>query len=84
MKKPDILMFHRVRIGNTQQVNNWYFQRKMIVDIDRVFKIIDDYFVNGYLAGSIQQCIEKKRSFSGYRNPQKSYHSGKNQKMNII
>ena len=63
MKKPNILMFHRVQTDNKQQINNWYFQRKMIIEIEKLYKLIDNYLSKGYKEGSITECIENNNYF---------------------
>jgi len=63
MKKPNILMLHRVQIVNKQEINNWYFQRKMVVKIQNLYNLIDNYLNKGYKAGSIKQCLENNNYF---------------------
>lgn len=63
MEKPNILMFHRVLIDNKQKINNWYFQRKMIIEIENLYKLIDIYLSNGYKTGSIKKCLENNNYF---------------------
>ncbi len=63
MEKPNILMFHRVQIDNIQKIINWYFQRKMIVEIENLYKPIDNYLSNGYKTGSIKKCVKDNKYF---------------------
>jgi len=63
MNSPNILMFHRVRITDKQKINNWYFKRKMIIKIENLYKLIDNYLSKGYKVGSITECIENNNYF---------------------
>ena len=60
---PNILMFHRVSLHNDQQINKFYFQRKMIIEIEYIYKLIDDYLKKGFKFGSIKQSLENKSYF---------------------
>jgi len=61
--KPNILMFHRIKLSNIHSINKLYYERKMVVNLEAVFKIIEDYFSNGYLFGNIEQCIKSDKYF---------------------
>jgi len=56
-------MFHRVKITNEQKINNWYFQRKMVIEINNIYKLIDNYLSKGYKEGSISECIDNNNNF---------------------
>ncbi len=61
--KPNILMFHRVEFNNTQSINKLYYERKMVVNLETVFKIIEEHYSNGYSFGNIEQCINSDKYF---------------------
>ncbi len=58
MNKPNILMFHRVLLNKSQNVNEIYFQRNMITSIENIFHIIDDYLIRGFQFGNIEDAIK--------------------------
>lgn len=63
MIKPKILMFHRVKTDNEHTINNWYFQRKMVIKIENLYKLIDNYLNKNLKAGSILECTENNNYF---------------------
>jgi len=63
MKNPNIVMYHRINTSKHQKINDWYFRRKMIVDINDLYNLIDSYKNKGYKAGNIKQCIENSNYF---------------------
>jgi hypothetical protein len=63
MDRPNIIMFHRVKFTNKQNINNWYFRRRMIIEIEKLYKLIDKYLSRGYKMGSIEQCLENNNYF---------------------
>lgn len=63
MTSPKILMLHRVKTTNKQRINIWYFQRKMVVEIEYLFDLIDSYLDKGLKAGSVEECIKNNKYF---------------------
>ena len=63
MIKPNILMFHRVKISETQKINKFYFERKIVCKINTVYTIIEKYLKQGYKFGSIEQCFYSQKYF---------------------
>ena len=63
MIKPNILMFHRIKIDETQKIDNLYSERGMLCPIEKVFSLIDKYLNEGFLFGSIEQCFHSQKYF---------------------
>jgi peptidoglycan/xylan/chitin deacetylase (PgdA/CDA1 family) len=61
MNQPNILMYHRIEIENA--INNLYFKRKMVVSFSTLCETIDNYLLNGYLFGSIENCLQSEKYF---------------------
>jgi peptidoglycan/xylan/chitin deacetylase (PgdA/CDA1 family) len=61
--KPNILMLHRIKLNNAYAINELYYKRKMVVNLESVFKIIEEYFSNGCSFGNIEQCINSDKYF---------------------
>lgn len=56
-------MFHRVQIDDKQHINRLYFQRKMVCDIEFIYKQVNNYLQKGLYFGSIEQCLKNKSYF---------------------
>ncbi len=63
MKQPNILMYHRIEIDNTNSINNLYYKRNMVVSVQNLFKTIDTYLQNGLKFGKIQSCLKFENCF---------------------
>lgn len=63
MKKPNILMFHRVELTKSQIINELYYKRSMVYKLSDLFQVIEKYINDGYIFGSIEQCFYLQKYF---------------------
>ncbi len=63
MRKPNILMFHRVELNDKHKINSLYYKCKMVCKIDELFHTIKEYYSKGCKPGSIEQCFNSQKNF---------------------
>lgn len=63
MDTPNIIMFHRVNIHNSMNINKIYFKRKMVHSLSEIYSIIDKFIMQGKKPGSIEQCMNNHNFF---------------------
>jgi len=63
MKQPNILMYHRIEIDNTNSINDLYYKRNMVVSVQNLFDTIDTYLQNGLKFGNIESCLKFENCF---------------------
>jgi len=63
MKQPNILMYHRIELENTNSINDFYYKRNMVVSFSNLCKTIDYYLLSGYLFGNVENCLQNEKYF---------------------
>lgn len=56
-------MFHRVKIDNSNSINDLYYKRNMVVSIYNLFELIETYLQNGLKFGNIESCLKDNNFF---------------------
>ena len=63
MKQPNILMYHRIELSNTNSISDLYYKRNMVSHAQSLFNTIDTYLQNGLKFGSIESCLKFENCF---------------------